>query len=293
MTNHRLLAFDSGIGGLSVVRELRALLPEVPIDYLADNAVFPYGELPDAVLIERVSVLVGATLDRFRPDAVVVACNTASTVALAELRARFDVPFIGCVPPIKWAAEVSRTRTIGLLATTATVRRPYLRDLQSRFAPDCTLLAHGARGLADAAEAAFRHRAVDGAAIARELDQLFGQAGGDRIDVVGIGCTHYSFLLDRLRAQSPAGIAWLDPAEAVARRTQSVLSGLAPGPDRPTASSDMGKAWFTGPANDAGRLLEGLAGFGYAGIMPFGVDPQLSDAQAADATHRAPARTAS
>jgi len=288
MTNHRLLAFDSGIGGLSVVRELRALLPGIPIDYLADNAVFPYGELPDAVLIERVSMLVGTALVRFRPDAVVVACNTASTVALAELRAGFDVPFIGCVPPIKWAAEVSRTRTIGLLATSATVRRPYLRDLQSRFAPDCTLLAHGARGLADIAEAAFRHRAVDRAAITRELDQLFGQDGGGRIDVVGIGCTHYSFLLDILRELSPAGITWLDPAAAVARRAQSVLSGLAPRPDMTGASTDMGQAWFTGPAGDAARLLEGLAGFGYADIMSFDADVRLPAT-----THRAPARTAS
>ncbi|MGI4745269.1 MAG: glutamate racemase [Janthinobacterium lividum] len=287
MTHHRLLAFDSGIGGLAVVRELRALLPEVPIDYLADNAVFPYGELPDAVLIERVPMLVGAALLRFRPDAVVVACNTASTVTLAELRARFDVPFIGCVPPIKWAAEVSRTRTIGLLATTATVRRPYLRDLQSRFAPDCTLLAHGARGLADIAEAAFRHRTVDRAAIARELDQLFGQDRGDRIDVVGIGCTHYSFLLDILRELSPAGITWLDPAAAVARRAQSVLSGLAPRPGVTTVT-DMGQAWFTGRAGDAERLLEGLAGFGYAGIMPFD-----ADARQPEAKHRTPARTAS
>lgn len=288
MTNHRLLAFDSGIGGLSVVRELRALLPGIPIDYLADNAVFPYGELPDPVLIERVSVLVGAALVRFRPDAVVVACNTASTVALAGLRARFDVPFIGCVPPLKWAAEVSRTRTIGLLATSATVRRPYLRDLQSRFAPDCTLLAHGARGLADIAEAAFRHRAVDRAAIARELDQLFGQDGGDRIDVVGIGCTHYSFLLDTLRALSPAGITWLDPAAAVARRAQSILSGLGPRPDMAGGPIDRGQAWLTGPAKDAARLQEGLAGFGYGEIMPFDVD-----ASAPAATHRAGAPTAS
>ena len=148
----RLLAFDSGIGGLSVVRELRALLPGMPIDYLADNAVFPYGELPDAVLVARVLELLDAAIEQRRPDAVVIACNTASTTALDALRARHRVPFIGCVPPIKWAAAVSRTRHIGLLATSATVRRPYLRTLQARFAPDCTLIAHGARGLADIAE---------------------------------------------------------------------------------------------------------------------------------------------
>ncbi|WP_419728839.1 glutamate racemase [Lichenicola sp.] len=265
----RLLAFDSGIGGLSVVRELRALLPDTPIDYLADNAVFPYGELPDPVLIARVCVLVETALARLRPDAVVIACNTASTVALAELRRRFDVPFIGCVPPIKWASEVSVTRTIGLLATSATVRRPYLRDLQSQFAPDCTLLAHGARGLADIAEAAFRHRAIDRDSVAHEVAQLFEQPGGERIDVVGIGCTHYSFLLDTLRELSPPGITWLDPAGAVARRAKSVLEGLSEAAPEGRAAV-AGKAWFTGQPADADRLLQGLATFGYGGFLEFG-----------------------
>ena len=271
--NGRLLAFDSGIGGLSVVRELRALLPELTIDYIADNAVFPYGELPDPVLIERVGALVDAAIARLRPDAVLIACNTASTVALDALRARFALPFIGCVPPIKWAAAVSRTRHIGLLATAATVRRPYLRELQNRFAPDCTLIAHGARGLADIAEAAFRRRAVDRDAIRHELDELFDQAQGDRIDVVGIGCTHYSFLLEPLRALSPPGITWLDPAGAVARQAAAVLAALPAGG---TNSHGTGTAWFTGPPQDEARLRAGLAAFGYAAIEPFALDPVLS-----------------
>ncbi len=264
----RLLAFDSGIGGLSVVRELRAILPGVPIDYLADNAVFPYGELPDATLVARVLDLLDAAIARLRPDAVVIACNTASTTALDALRARHPtVPFVGCVPPVKWAAAVSRTRTIGLLATSATVRRPYLRTLQARFAPDCTLLAHGARGLADIAEAAFRRRPVDPDAIRRELDGLFAQPGAERIDVVGISCTHYSVLLEPLRALSPAGITWLDPAGAVARRARTVLGELPAHIDR--NALDRGQAWFTAPAEDADRLCVGLAGFGYDGMTLF------------------------
>ncbi len=264
----RLLAFDSGIGGLSVVRELRALLPEIPIDYLADNAVFPYGELPDAVLVARVLELLDAAIDRLRPDVVVIACNTASTTALDALRARHALPFVGCVPPIKWAAAISRTRHIGLLATSATVRRPYLRALQARFAPDCTLLAHGARGLADIAEAAFRRRPVDRDAIRRELDGLFNQPGGERIDVVGISCTHYSFLLEPLRALSPDEITWLDPAGAVARRARTVLDEL-PAAHAGGTLPDRGQAWFTGPTEDPERLCAGLAGFGYDGMMPF------------------------
>ncbi len=267
-----LLAFDSGIGGLSVVRELRALLPHATIDYLADNAIFPYGELPDAVLVARVLELLDVAIGRLRPDAVVIACNTASTTALDALRARHEVPFVGCVPPIKWAAAVSRTRHIGLLATSATVRRPYLRALQTRFAPDCTLIAHGARGLADIAEAAFRRRPVDRDAIRRELDGLFNQPGGDRIDVVGISCTHYGFLLEPLQALSPPHITWLDPAGAVARRAQAVLDALPAG-HADQVDRGRGQAWFTGPAGDPDRLRAGLAGFGYDGMRLFDVAP--------------------
>ena len=276
----RLLAFDSGIGGLSVVRELRALLPSARIDYLADNAVFPYGELPDAVLVSRVLHLLDAAIERLRPDAVVIACNTASTTALDALRARHAIPFVGCVPPIKWAAAVSRTRTIGLLATSATVRRPYLRALQARFAPDCTLLAYGARGLADIAEAAFRRRPVDRDAIRRELDGLFGQPGGERIDVVGISCTHYGFLLEPLQALSPADITWLDPAAAVARRTKAVLDELLP--KHADGAEGQGRAWFTGPAQDPDRLRDGLAGFGYDGMTLFDVAPARTDLDQVD-----------
>ena len=257
-----LLAFDSGIGGLSIAAKLRALLPAARIDYLADNAVFPYGELADDVLVERVCAVVGAAIERLRPALVVVACNTASTIALDALRARFAVPFVGCVPPIKWAAEISRTRHIGLLATAATVRRPYLRDLQDRYAPDCRLIAYGARGLADLAEAAFRGHPPDPDAIRRELDRMFGQPGGDRIDVVGLGCTHYGVLLPTLRALSPVGIAWLDPAAAVARRAAAMAGEAGTG-------DGGGRAWFTAPPNEEAELLGALAGLGYGTVGRF------------------------
>ncbi len=262
-----VLAFDSGIGGLSIVGELRRLLPMARIDYLADNAVYPYGELADEVLVERVCGVIGAAIRRLRPALVVVACNTASTIALGALRERFAVPFVGCVPPIKWAAELSRTRHIGLLATAATVRRPYLRALQERYAPDCRLIAYGARDLADLAEAAFRGHRIDADAVRRELDRMFGQPGGERIDVVGLGCTHYGVLLPSLRALSPAGITWLDPAAAVARRA----AGLA----GPAGGGGGGLAWFTAStAADAG-LHAALAQFGYE-AAPTRFEPSAS-----------------
>lgn len=260
-----LLAFDSGIGGYGIVGALRHRLPDARITMLADNAFYPYGEVVDAALTARIEQVIGGAIRQFAPDAVVIACNTASTVALGRLRDRFELPFVGCVPPIKWAALLSQTRTIGLLATAATVRRPYLTDLTQRFAPDCRLIAHGARGLADLAEAAFRGRPIDQGAIRRELDALLGQEGGDAIDTVCIGCTHYSFLLDSLRAVSPAGIVWLDPAEAVARRTDAVLASLSLG----SGGNGGGEALFTMAPPDADRLGPGLARFGYAGFSLF------------------------
>ena len=260
-----LLAFDSGIGGYGIVGALRTRLPNASITMLSDNAVYPYGEVPDAALVARIEQVIAVAIAVVAPDAVVVACNTASTVALDALRARFDVPFIGTVPPVKWAASLSRTRHIGLLATAATVRRPYLAHLARRFAPDCTLVAHGARGLADLAEAAFRGDAVPSDAIRRELDALFGQPGGALVDVVCIGCTHYSFLLDAIRSTSPAGITWLDPADAVARRTVDVLAATGAGTTGASASG-LDRALFTAAPADPERLRHRIAEFGYAGF---------------------------
>ncbi|MFS3136334.1 glutamate racemase [Gluconacetobacter sacchari] len=256
----RILAFDSGIGGFGVVRALRARLPALSVDYLADTAIYPYGEQVDAALVDRVVSLLGAAIARLAPDLVVIACNTASTLALHALRECYATPFVGCVPPIKWAADLSRSRTIGLLATRATVRRPYLRDLQQRYAPDCTLLAHGARGLADLAEHTFRGHAVSTDLVRQELATLFDQPGGERIDVVGIGCTHYTFLMDAFRAASPPGMIWLDPADAVARQAAAVLAALPPGTE---TASRPDRALFTAMPTEPARMATAMSPLGY------------------------------
>ncbi len=147
-----ILVFDSGIGGLGVVAALNEIAPGLPLTYLADNGFFPYGEKPDAVLLPHILEVIGAAIARETPEAVVIACNTASTIALSALREAFALPFIGCVPPIKPAAAASRSRSIGVLATAATVRRPYLNGLIERFAPDCTVLTLGTPVLAELAE---------------------------------------------------------------------------------------------------------------------------------------------
>ncbi len=217
-----LLVFDSGIGGLGVVAQLRAMAPEADITYLADNAVFPYGEKPDAFLVPHIVALLSRAVEIFRPQALVVACNTASTIALPALRAALALPIIGCVPPIKPAAAASATKTIGVLATAATVRRPYLNGLIAQFAPDCAVLALGTPALAELAEQKFCGAMVDvGPAVA----PLFTQPGGGLIDAIALGCTHYTFLRDELEALYPC-IAWFDPAAPVARQTLRVTGPL-------------------------------------------------------------------
>jgi glutamate racemase len=222
-----LLVLDSGIGGLSVVQALREALPGAGLVYLADNAGFPYGDLTDSALTSRVLRVVEQAITLLQPDAVVVACNTASTIALPALRSSFTVPFVGCVPPIKPAAALSRNRCIGLLATPATVRRDYVQDLASRFAAGCTMLSYGSPRLAAMAEDLFQGTPPDPAAMKAELRGLFDQPDADRIDVVALGCTHYAFLLPALKAGFPQVVHWLDPAEPVARRTASIVYDLA------------------------------------------------------------------
>lgn len=261
----RLLTFDSGIGGLGIVRAMRAIDPDIAIDYLADNAIFPYGELDDAVLIKRVSSLLEKAITTFQPDAIVIACNTASTIALSSLRETFPrTSFIGCVPPIKWAADMSKTRYIGLLATRATVKRHYLTDLYTRYAPDCRLIAHGTRTLADIAEAAFRGKPIDQNIIKQELHELFSQPGGNKIDTVCLGCTHYTFLLEALKQHTSPSINWLDPANAVARQALKIASSL---PSLTKTEKNRTKnpdsIFFTAPPFEANLLKTSLEKSGY------------------------------
>jgi glutamate racemase len=244
-----LLIFDSGIGGLGVVREIRRLQPEANLIYLADNGCYPYGEKPDAVLIERILKVIGQGAQLTQPDAIVIACNTASTVALPQLREAFPLPFIGCVPPIKPAAAASATRHIGLLATTATIRRPYLQDLVQKFAAGCTLHSHGTAILADLAEAKFRGQPVPLPALQAAIAPLLTQPGAERIDTIALGCTHYTFLLPEFSRLHP-DLQWFDPAGAVARQTATVTGGLPATPPSPHANT----AFFTAapPAIDPG-----------------------------------------
>lgn len=246
-----LLFFDSGVGGLSVLAPTRALLPDAPLVYAADSAGFPYGTRSEGEIAARVPALLGRLAERYKPRLIVIACNTASTIALAHVRAALDVPIVGTVPAIKPAAELSRTRVIGVLGTQATVRQPYVDDLTARFAADCTVLRHGSAELVQLAEGKLRGEAADRAAYRAVLDGLFAQPGGARIDVIVNACTHFPLVVDELAAAAPSPVQFVDGGPGIARR----VAYLTQGQDWPT-DPGSGIAVFTGPPDPVlGRAL--------------------------------------
>jgi len=228
-----ILVFDSGVGGLSVLDAIRRLLPDAAIIYAADNAGFPYGTKEPSDIAARVPALLGRLVERYRPRIAVIACNTASTIALAPVRAALDLPVVGTVPAIKPAAELTQSGVIGVLGTLATVRQPYVDRLAAEFAADKTVLRHGTPALVEAAESKLRGRPVDPPIIADALAGLTGQREGERMDVVVLACTHFPLLADELTAAAGPGVRFVDGAAGIARRTRLLLGGSAPtGPSR-------------------------------------------------------------
>jgi len=221
------IVFDSGVGGLSVFDCIAATLPGLRLLYVADNAYFPYGTKEEGALVARVRDLLFGLTERLHPDLIVVACNTASTVALPALRDALAVPIVGTVPAIKPAAQASVSRVIGLLGTPGTVKRQYTQALIAEFAPDCTVLRHGSAELVEMAERKLRGESIAPSAIDRALAGLIGQPGGERMDTVVLACTHFPLLAAELAAGAPQPLRWIDSGAAIARRVASLLDGTA------------------------------------------------------------------
>ncbi|MGF1463838.1 MAG: glutamate racemase [Maricaulaceae bacterium] len=249
------LVFDSGVGGLSVCDAIAQAKLTVRLDYLADTAWLPYGDKPDAALQARVPALIAQAVGRLAPDAVVLACNTASTLALDRVRAAVSVPVVGVVPPIKPAAAASRSGVIAVLATPATVRRAYIDDLIDRFAAGTHVRRVGSTALVTAAEATLAGRAPEASDIAPALEAVFSGEAGARVDAVALGCTHFPLVLEALRARAPRPVAWFDPGPAVARRLSDVLALDAHG------APQFGTAFFTAPEAGEPRTAFTRRGF--------------------------------
>ena len=257
------LVFDSGVGGLSVLREIATLLPHLRLTYAADNAAFPYGTKSEGELVARVSAVIGALVETTAPDIVVIACNTASTTALDAVRQFLTIPVVGVVPAIKPAAAASKSRVIGLLGTRATVATAYTAALIKQFGNGCVVLTHGSPELVEAAERKLQGLPSGEADIAVAVARLFAQPGGERLDTVVLGCTHFPLLRDELAAAAPHPVAWMDSGAAIARRVAAILGSATPAERGERAAY---KAIFTTETTDVERMRAGLAAFGLEAV---------------------------
>lgn len=258
-----ILVFDSGLGGLTVFREVVRLRPDAEYVYCADDAAFPYGALTETALVARVLAVFERLIETFRPDLAVIACNTASTLVLPYLRERWELPFVGTVPAIKPAAETSVTRLVSVLATPGTVKRDYTRELVARFAGDCHVTLHGAQRLAGLAEAKLRGEPVSDADIVAEIAPCFVDRGeGRRTDRLVLACTHYPLLADDIARLAPWPVTLVDPAPAIARRVVALIGdGGAP------RTSRDGAAVFTGRVPESEATRRALAAYGVGSFV--------------------------
>ncbi|WP_454626625.1 glutamate racemase [Bradyrhizobium cenepequi] len=231
-----ILVFDSGLGGLTVLREIVGARPDAHYVYVADDAFFPYGHHGEAEIIARVVPLVGELIRSHTPDLVVIACNTASTLVMSHLRNAYDLPFVGTVPAIKPACASSKTKRVSVLGTKGTVKREYTKKLIHDFGQGCEVTLVGSGELASLAEAALSGQEVSDVDIAAELAPCFVD-GAARTDTVVLACTHYPLLLDRLVKLAPWPVDWIDPAPAIARRVSDLLG--PPGDARDEAGAEM------------------------------------------------------
>ena len=256
--SHHVLVFDSGVGGLSVVAEIRKRQPDLFLSYIADDEFRPYGNKSEAALQARLPGLLKTLCLMLDPDAVVIVCNTASTTALQQIRDKLSIPVIGVVPAIKPAAETSRMGTIGVLGTPGTIRRRYVNDLISDFASDCEVVLQGSTRLVEQAERKLSGKPVDMGIIRGEIDPLFAGRIGADVDAVVLACTHFPLLKDELKQAVRQTVSWIDSGEAIARRLEAVLSDLnaTPKPEFPEV------AFLIGPKTDAARE-QAFAQFGF------------------------------
>lgn len=258
-----ILVFDSGLGGLTVLREIVKVRPDARYVYVADDAFFPYGNHSEGRLVARVVPLLGELIGAHAPDLVVVACNTASTLVMSHLRAEYRVPFVGTVPAIKPACASSISRRVSVLGTKGTVKREYTQGLIRDFAQGCKVTLVGSGNLASLSETALNGGGVSDQDILTEIAPCFVEDIDDssvRTDAVVLACTHFPLLMDRLVSLAPWPVQWIDPAPAIARRVADLL-----GPGSGKASDGGAEMIFTSGRRH--RLTEALLPF-FGGRVP-------------------------
>ena len=219
----RVLVFDSGVGGLSISREIIARTEAIELHYLSDNAAFPYGEKSTEELINRASRVLLSACEQLQPNIVVIACNTASTAILPSLRTQLAIPVVGVVPAIKSAAKVSKSQTIALLATPGTVNRNYTQQLINEHAANHQVIRLGSSQLVKHIEAHIHGQAIDSEYLLSVVEQLTEQVGGENIDTVVLGCTHFPLISEYFKAIKP-NWQWIDSGAAIAERVHTLLN---------------------------------------------------------------------
>ncbi len=263
-----VLVFDSGVGGLTIARELSDMAPSLALDYAADTGFFPYGDKSDTELRDRLPKVARALYEAIKPDVFVIACNTASTLALEEVRAALPCPVVGTVPAIKPAAALSQSGTIGLLATPGTVRRAYTDQLIAEFAKDTRVIKHGSLELVALAEAVARGETPDLEAFAAAQRALFDGAGGDAIDTIVLACTHFPLVRKELIQSAPRPVRYIDSGEAIARQTLRQLIGIA----HKAPSAPANRAFITDAADGHTDLVAVFERFGFTPTLTVKVE---------------------
>jgi glutamate racemase len=245
--------FDSGVGGVSVLREIRRVLPAEALIYLADSAYTPYGDRPSDVIVER-SIAMVALLERQGVKAVVVACNTATGVAVDALRARFTLPIVAIEPAVKPAAAHTRSGVVGVLATTQTLASERFTKLVNAHAAGVRVVTQAAPGLVERVEAGELSTAATRSLVEQYVRPLVASGA----DAIVLGCTHYPFLGAVIQDVAGAGVAVIDPAVAVARelRRRLQVAGML----APEGRVGSERFWTTGPVAQSQSVIAQLWG---------------------------------
>jgi glutamate racemase len=220
----KILIFDSGLGGLSVTREIHRLVPQAQLVYYGDTAFFPYGSKPEDQLVERVLRQIAWLEQQLHPELIVIACNTASTLVLPALRSQTATPVVGVVPAIKPAAAHSDTGVIGLLATPGTVQRDYTTSLIEQHAGDCEVIAVGSTELVLLAEGKLRGRPPSKRSLKTILEPFLRHPRHDELDTLVLACTHFPLLREELAEAYGTPVHWVDSGLAIAQRVAFLLA---------------------------------------------------------------------
>jgi len=219
--------FDSGVGGLPYLAEARRLMPRRPFAYLADRGGFPYGTKTRAEVRDRVLAVVAQIVERFNPEALVIACNTASQASLEAVRAEHPgLTVVGTVPAVKPAAARTRSGVIGIMATARAVEDPYLDGLVARHAPGLRVLREAAQDLVAYVEREYPSSTAESrrAAVEPHVRRLV-EGGADEIV---LACTHFLHVAEDIAAVAGPGVEVVDSRDGVARRLAQLLGGDAP-----------------------------------------------------------------